>query len=224
MGARGVVGTVLVLGVLVGGAVVADGVARDRTEERLASELRRQIPGLDTEPDVAIGGVPFLTQLVGGELDTVRVTAPSAVLEGLPLHDVDVHLTGVSTDEPTTAREATMSALARTEDLSEVLDLGSDLRVEGEHLVASFEVLTATVDVVLAPTAAGREIAVDVVELRALGGSVDPDDVPGLGDRFDALTVPVDQLPEGLELTRLTVVEEGVRIEAGGSDVVLPTQ
>lgn len=224
MGVRGVVGTVLVVGALVGGAVVADGVARDRAEARLATELQSRIPGLDAEPDVTIGGVPFLTQLLGGELDDVHVAAPVAVLEGLALQDVDVRLAGVSTDEPTTVREMTMTGLARTEDLSAVLDIGTDLRVEGEHLVASFEVLRATVDVVLSPTAAGRSIEVDVVELRALGGSVDPGDVPGLGDRFDGLTIPVEQLPEGLELTRLTVVPEGVRIDAAGADVTLPTQ
>jgi hypothetical protein len=219
MGARGVIGTVVVVGVLVGGAWVADGVVRDRTEDQLAEELRAQIPGLDTTPDVTINGFPFLTQVAAGELEDVHLTAPEATLEGLRLEEIDVRLYGVSTDQPTTAREAYMTAVAPMDGITAALGLDVQLEAEEGQLKATLSLLGVPIDVLLEPQAAGRDIQVNVTALRAVGATVDPSSVPGL-DGLDGVTVPVEGLPEGLEITDLTVEDRGVWLEAEGTDVV----
>ncbi|MBC7292038.1 MAG: DUF2993 domain-containing protein, partial [Actinotalea sp.] len=136
MGARAVIGTVAVVTVLAGGAVVADTVVRDRAEATLADELQQQIPGLDSPPDVTIGGFPFLTQVAGGELQQVDIAAPEAVLEGVTLRDLTVRLTGVATDQPTTARTAELAAVLPVDQLPEVGDLPIQLTPRDGTLVA----------------------------------------------------------------------------------------
>src|SRR5665647_2791899 len=63
---RAMIWIVVVLTVLLGGAVVADGVVRQQTEERIATEMAAGIPGVEQPPAVSIGGFPFLTQLLAG--------------------------------------------------------------------------------------------------------------------------------------------------------------
>ena len=53
------------------------------------------------------------------------------------------------------------------------------------------------------------------------GGALDLGGIPGLEGAFDGLTIPVDQLPEGLELTEVRVEGEAILLEAAGEDVVL---
>src|SRR5665648_682377 len=63
---RAMIWIVVVLTVLLAGAVVADGVLRQQTEERIATEMAAGIPGVEQPPAVSIGGFPFLTQLMAG--------------------------------------------------------------------------------------------------------------------------------------------------------------
>lgn len=212
-----------VLALLVVAALVADRVVRQRTEDALAADLQAQIPGLTSEPDVTISGFPFLTQVMAGELDDVHLTAPDVTLEGLALEDVDVRLRGVSTDLPTRAREATMTAsvdLAAVQPLvQEQADVELEI-VEGS-LVASGRVLGLPLSLGLEPQAAGRAIAVEVVTLSISGFQVDVGDLPaGLGDDLRSIAVPVESLPEGLELTDVTVTDAGFDLRAAGADVV----
>lgn len=221
MGVRAVIGTTAVVAVLVGGAAFADGVARETAESRLAEEAQQRIAGLDAPPDVSIGGWPFLTQVAGGRLDQVDITAEQAVLEGLTLEDVVVRLTGVSTDQPTTARSAEMSAVAPVSALPELIELDAELSTRDGLLLAQGELLGIPVEIALAPRAAGREIAIEVEEILVGGGAFDLSALPGLDRAFEDLVVPVDQLPQGLELTAVRVEGDVVVIEAAGSDVVL---
>lgn len=223
MRVRGVLWSVVVVGVLVGGAAIADGVVRERTEERLATDLQAGIEGLDA-PTVTIDGFPFLTQVLAGELSHVTVTAPTATIDGLRLEDIDVRLTGVSTDRPTTARTARLTARVPVADLDEVLVLPVDLTVDGDALVTSVTVLGLALDVFLDPRPAGRAIEVDVTGLSLGGVSVSADELPtALRDQLQGLRVPIDGLPEGLELTDVTVAPDGVHLTAQGTDVVVDT-
>ncbi|MCL3860949.1 DUF2993 domain-containing protein [Actinotalea sp. K2] len=222
MGRRAVVGVVVVVGVLVGGAAVADGVIRERTEERLATDLQTQIPGLDTPPEVTISGFPFLTQVLAGELQDVHVTAPTATVEGLRMEQIDVRLRGVTTGEPYSARDAGMTAFLPIRAVQDALGIPFDLAVSGEYLTTSATVLGLAVDVELVPRAAGRAIEIDV-ETFGLGGvRVGAQDLPrGLGDQLQGLSFPVEGLPQGIELTDLRVRGDGVELTAEGTDVVL---
>lgn len=222
MRVRWIVLTIVVLAVLVGGAVLADGIFRERTEDRLAAELQADFGGLDAPPDVTIDGFPFLTQVLAGQLEQVHVTAPEAVVEGLALQEVDVRLRGVSTDQPTTAQEARLEAFLRLAEIQELVPVSADLVAEEGRLVARTTLLGLPVEAVLRPRPAGRQIEVGIEELRLGGAVVSVDDLPSrLTDQLAGLTVPIEQLPDGLELTDLVVEEDGVRLTAEGSDVVL---
>jgi hypothetical protein len=222
VGTRAVVASAVVLAVVVGGALVADGVVRERAETDLASSLTDQVPGLASEPDVTIEGFPFLTQVLAGELQHVRIAAPTVTVEGMPLHDVVVDLEGVSTDRPTTARLATMTASASLGDLSDQLAMDADLTVEDGLLVATTSFLGLPVAVRLTPRPAGRAIEADVESFALAGVTVQADALPDqLTDRVEGLSVPVDGLPAGMILTGLVVTSSGVDLEAGGEDVVL---
>ncbi|WAU85827.1 DUF2993 domain-containing protein [Streptomyces sp. Qhu-G9] len=63
----------LIVTVILGGLfVIADRVAVGFAEDEAADRLKTN-EGLATTPDVSIKGFPFLTQVVGGELDEVEV-------------------------------------------------------------------------------------------------------------------------------------------------------
>jgi len=219
---RALVGTVVALGLVVGGAVVVDGVARDQAEDRIAQELTG-LAGVEGQPDVTIGGVPFLTQLAGGRLTSVVVTTDAATVSGLRLEDVEVRFLEVSTSTPYIARRAELTALARPDALAAVLgvaDLGLGVR-QGE-LVATTTVLGLPLDVVLVPTADGRAVVVDVTGFVLGGVGVAAEDLPaGVADQLRGLRFDVDGLPAGMALTGVAVVPDGLELTAAGGDLVL---
>ena len=210
----------VVVGVLVAGGVVADGVARSSAEARLATTISAELPG--TEPTVRIAGTPFLTQVLAGRLAHVEVSAPAAELGGLALRGVLVQLDGVSTDQPTTAQQMTLTATVQPADLQEVLGLDVELSIDDGLLVASVDVLGVPIDIALEPRADGRSIAVDVASLSFGGLRVDVEDLPSaLAGQLTDLVVPVEDLPEGISLTDVVVAPDGVHLTASGTDVVL---
>ena len=64
-----------------------------------------------------------------------------------------------------------------------------------------------------------------VENVQIAGLTVSVDDLPDvIGKRLSDVEIPVVGLPEGVVLSDATVVADGVRITADGTDVVLPTQ
>ena len=227
MGARAVVAGTVVLAALVGGAYVGDRWALGQAEERFADGVRTGVDGVTGRPSVHIDGFPFLTQLAAGSLDDVTVDVDTASLSGVDLQDVDLRAHGVSTSEPYRADSAVVHGTLTTAALERVVaertDADVDLAVDGDRLTATLQVLRADVTAELVPTAQGDGIAVDVVSVRLAGAVVDVDDLPrAAASRLQDLTVPVEGLPEGLELTDVVVQGDGLRITATGTDVVLP--
>ena len=212
-----------VLVVLGGGGLVLDNHVRAQTEAEIAANLRTQIPVLDSDPEVEIAGFPFLTQVAVGELERVDVTAPTATLEnGLVLTDVVARLEGVSTVQPTTARTMHLEADIPMESVLALLDVPAQVTVENGAFVARARILVLDSEVRLVPRADGDRIAIDVDSLTVAGATVDADSLPGgIGDSLQGLTIPVDGLPEGLDLTRITLTPDVARIVADGQDVRL---
>lgn len=222
MGARGVMVGVVVLSVVVGGAAVADEVFRDRTEEQIAADMQAGIPGLDVLPEVTISGWPFLTQVMSGELDDMHVAASEATIEGLTLQDIDVQLHGVTTEMPYRARDAEMTAFISLESIQGALPVDAELSIEDQQLVSSFSIFGLPLNVAFTPRADGRAIAVDVETLRFAGVTVEAQDLPqGVVDQLQGLSVPVEGLPEGVEISDLELLDDGANLTAEGSDVVL---
>ena len=216
---KGVVLAVAAVVVVLGVLLLADGIARARTEEGIAADLRQQIPGLD--PDVTIEGWPFLTQVAGGELAEVHVTAPDVTIQDVPLEDVDVVLRGVSTGTPTTAREARMTGAVPVAALQQLIPFDAELAAEGDVLVGTGNAFGLPLEVVVTPRPSGRAVE-GVVESISIGGAVvDVTDIPVIGDQIRGFTVPLEALPEGLAVTSVDVVGDRLELVAEGADVVL---
>ncbi len=220
---RRLVWTLVVLAVVAGGALLADTLLRREAEDRVAAEVQQAIPGVEQEPDVTIEGFPFLTQVAAGTLDSVRLTAPAATVEGLRLEDVVVRVHGVGTEPPYTARTAEMTALVTPEAAKDALGLANlDLQVRDGELLATASVLGLPLDVAISATADDRDIVVDVEAFLLGGFRVESTELPAdLTAQLQGLRFRVSGLPEDMSLTGVTVVDRGLEVAASGSDLTL---
>jgi hypothetical protein len=225
MKGRTVVVVVVILCVLIGGALVADGVLRGKAQDRIATDLQTQM-GLDATPEVGIDGFPFLTQVVGDrELDHLHIAAEEATVSGMELRNIDVELEGVTTQEPYTARHVSATASIPIATIRTLLDIPADLDIKNGQLVASTKLFGLPLKIALTPRAAGRSIAIDVETLSLAGAAVSADNLPPIVlDQVQGLEIPMTGLPKGMELMEITVTPIGVDIQAEGTDVELDAE
>lgn len=82
-------GVKILISLLVVGALLfgVDTVARGVAEGRAASYVQSEMD-LAEEPEVSLGGTPFLLKAIGGSVPDVEVKAGSIVAKGLKLEDV----------------------------------------------------------------------------------------------------------------------------------------
>ena len=217
---RGLIWTVVVLTVLVGGATVADGLARSTAEDRVSAEIDRALPGVEGAREVSIGGFPFLTQYAMGRLTSVEITADRATVEGLRLEDIVVVLESVTTSRPYVAERGAMTALVRAEAIAEVMSVPLDLSMRDDALVASMSVLGIPLDVVFEARAAGRDVLVDVTGFVLGGAHVDAGELPdAITTQLQGLAFAVPGLPQGMQLTDVRATSEGLILTAEGDDL-----
>lgn len=219
---RGLIWTVVVLTLLLGGATVADGLARSAAEDRVAAEIAQTLPGVEGTPEISIGGFPFLTQYAAGRLRSVQITAGHATVEGLRMEDVVVVLDGVTTARPYTAEHGTMSALVRPQAIAAVMSVPLDLSIRDGELTASMSVLGLPLDVLLEARAAGRDVLVDVTGFVLAGAHVDAGDLPAaITAQLSGLAFGVPGLPSGMELTAVSATPDGLVLTAEGRTLSL---
>lgn len=228
MGARGVAIGTTALVLLVGAAVVVDRVAVGRAEALAASELTATVEGVTGEPEVTIGGFPFLTQLRAGTLSDVRVHAAALTLDGVEVTDLEIDANGVSTTDPYTIDRAVLTGTLTAAALSELVatrsDVDLELQIVGDELTTTTALLGLDVTASLVPRVEDGQIRVDVATVALGGFEIEVAELPGaLAGQLSDLAVPVDGLPAGLELSGIEVRDGDVRITATGLDVVLPT-
>lgn len=207
---------------LAAAAVIGDTVARGRVEATVEQRVADAAPGTQGVA-VTIPGTPFLTQALGGQLGTVQVRADRLVADGpagpVPITDLRVTLHDVTVSEPYTA-----GSLLGTGDVA-TADLGAQLG-EGLELGVVDGVLTVTLTGIplaagMEATALGDAISLDVTQLWLADVPVAPEDLPfGIGAELQDLVVPLD-LPLGLTLREVQVLESGVRVTVAGTDVAL---
>jgi len=220
----GVVAVVVVLG----GALVADRVTHATAERRVAEAIEQNLDVVGT-PTVEIGGFPFLTQLLAGSVDDVTGAVDGVTLEGIDATDVTIDAQDVTTSEPYTLGSATIAATLPTASIEKIVADRSQLdiavAVDGRALTATGTVLGLKLAANLVPRVEDGRLLVTVANVQVAGLTVSVDDLPrAIGDRLTDIEIPVSGLPEGLVLSDATVVADGVRITADGTDVVLPTE
>ena len=218
-----VVVLVILLVLLAVGAVVADRVVHARTEARLEDELAGQVD-VDGGPDVTVHGFPFLTQLLDEELQHVTVRASGLRLEDLNLRDVHAEAYGVGTADPYPAADVTATATVPLATVEErVGDAGLDVDIEASaddpSLRLTTELLGTELGLSARPQAVEGELRLAVEEVTLAGRTVSLADL-GLAD-VDSVPVPLEGLPDSLDVQAVTVVDDGVRVELTGQEVPL---
>ena len=84
----------IALVVLVLLVVMADVFARSVAEEQIARRLRRTFE-LSEEPTVAVGGTPFLLNVVRGQISSIEMTGDRVRSEDVTLDDIEVKINDV---------------------------------------------------------------------------------------------------------------------------------
>jgi hypothetical protein len=219
-----VVGLSIALVVLVGGAVLADGVTRSIAEDVAADAVRTQI---DTTGDltVSVEGTPFLTQLASGTLDRIRLHADGATVSGIAITDLDILATDVTVRGDRSAAEVVATGTVPIAQIEQTMRerTGWDLTaaVEGDTLVATGAVLGVPVSASFTVAVAEDGTVVPTLQQVTLAGlAVDASALPdGLGARLGGVGSLTDQLPAGATLTDAQVQADGLRITAQMHDV-----
>jgi len=183
--------------VLLGLAVVADFIVRQVAEDKLAARVGSALE-LDQDPELELGGWPFVLRALDGTFPEVEVTADTLESRGVLLEDVEVSLTDVRFD------------------LGDVIS-GSDrsVRTAGGRGSAA---LTAE-----ALTAAARREGADVTFDFAAGGIVVSSErfgqaaaTPSVSER--TLTIEADAFPQPFSITLPSIggaTYDSVGVEGG---------
>ncbi|MDI3417867.1 LmeA family phospholipid-binding protein [Streptomyces luteolus] len=235
----------LIIVVVLGGLfVAADRIAVGYAEDKVAEKLRSS-EGLQKDPEVEIEGFPFLTQVLGGELDDVAIgiddLEASSGAGKVRIAELDAQMHGVafSSDySSATAAQATGSARISYDELLKAAEVepvevapgvtakvvglsdGGDgkIKVSVQATVLG-QTLPEPVEVVSsAKVEGGKTVQVHADKLPKLGA------VPVAEERMRRITdfqQVVDGLPAGIELDKVEAEKDGVRITVTGSDVKL---
>lgn len=223
MGAKAAVAGVLALGLVAAGAFVADGFARSSAEDQAAELVTRNLQ-VDGEPDVQIGGFPFLPQMLSRTLEEVSATATGVTFEGVTATDVTVDARDVGLESPYRAGAVDLAATITTESVQQIVKArtGMDVVVDGDVLRATGDVLGMGLTAGLVPHVTDGRLLVDVSEVTLGAATLQLEDLPGaVAEQLVGIEVPLAGMPPSLTLESAQVVPGGVRFTATGTDVVL---
>ncbi|GAA1851771.1 LmeA family phospholipid-binding protein [Brevibacterium marinum] len=215
------VSSIIIVLTLVIGAIAADRIVDFTTEQKIAQSLEPY-----GDADVDIEGFPVLTQMAGGELDTVHVTADRARYENVDFTDVDVKLfdAPVDTSRPIGTVEASAVIPLSTVDslASEHASLPEGMSfttIDGE-LFLKGSLLGQDLLIGIEPKADSRRVVVDATTIRLGSGEVSVDSLPSfLTSSLSDIVIDLDFLPAGLELTNIDATDTGLAIDLHGTGV-----
>ncbi|MFY1696252.1 MULTISPECIES: DUF2993 domain-containing protein [unclassified Solwaraspora] len=223
--------------------VVADRVAVAYAERAVTDQIRQQIAAQNiesSEPDVSIGGFPFLTQVLAGDYRSISIVLRdvSAPVNGnsvrLPTLDVDARGVQASLD---TLRTGQGEVVAETVQGEATVAYGSVVTLIDQPGVELSErdgqlAVTAPVEIlgqqVVLTGTADLEVADGQVLLRF--ANLDAEGLPGddaargFVDAYAqqlSIAVPLPELPFQLDLQQVHVTPAGLVVTATAQDVPL---
>ncbi|MFH8609084.1 DUF2993 domain-containing protein [Streptomyces sp. NPDC018029] len=239
----------LIVVVVLGGLFVAADRLAVNFAENEAAEKMRTSEGLSETPDVSIKGFPFLTQVVGGELDDVEVGIKNydarSGSDAIRIADLTAHMKGVKFSgdySSATAASATGTAHVSYDELLKAsksepveLPLGATGKVIGlsdggnGKIKVEVEVskggakLPKPVHVLSSVRVEGDTIKVHADEipknLDVLGVSIPLPE--GMVRDVTDFEQKIDDLPAGIELQKVEAAPDGVDMSVTGSQVRL---
>jgi hypothetical protein len=226
--------TVLIVLVILGGLFVAADQITVSVAQNKAADRAALTEGLTTKPKVSIEGFPFLTQVVTGKLDEVKITAKDiaaanggqtlridsfhADLHGVKLSDSYRRAVADSADGLAFLTYADLTKAAprgvtvSSAGTAKSKDGGALVRLTGSILGARLSVLSEVT--VRGPDTIGLKAQTLPTAFTALGLT---DQVRQQIDFTRQLT----HLPAGIALTSVTSTPDGLSVAAVGKHVVL---
>lgn len=250
MGRRGKIGISLlvILLLLGGGLIVADRIAVEAAENRIADQAKKELVNRNIEmpgnPSVNIVGFPFLTQVFAGEYHRIDIGVPKPTANGVQFDDITVSAHTVRADTQSvlngtgkvTASRVTGTAALGWDAVRQALEIVGLPGIDPSAVQLS--VNNNVVDLRFPLAAAGQQItlvasgtlAVDkgsirlkLTDLRADG--VTPSSiVQRTIDQYRSrmvINLNVPAMPYRLVITKVTTGEAGLTIDAAADDVVL---
>lgn len=225
----------LVLVVIFGGLfVAADRVAVNLVEDKAAEKIRSS-QGLDKTPDVTIKGFPFLTQVLGRDLQEVdaELGGIEARADGHALRidklSAQFHDVALTSDYMSIESAATATGNARISyaDLTKAAGGGVKITYGGEKNGRSQVKISPNLPLLSSLDVTGSISIVhgNTVRLRADGLPGMCRALPGCESKVRAQTDhdwKLDQLPGNLKLDKVATLADGLSISASGTDVKLP--
>ena len=215
---------VVLLLAAVGADRVAERVATDRAETRLAAH------GV-SDPQVSVGGFPFLTQLAARSFKSVTmsgdaVTSSSGSAQDLTVvaHDVTLpkrgHATAGSVRGTGLVTYAEVVRRSGAHGVALSAASGDRVRMRGTATVLGQSLPVAALGRV---HASGRSLRIEPTGFEVAGKSIDSASLlDALGARF-TLVYRLTSLPSGLRVDSVTATSTGFRVVVTGRDVTVPT-
>ncbi|WP_316253894.1 LmeA family phospholipid-binding protein [Actinoplanes lobatus] len=227
------------------GVVVIDRIGSSYAEGVLAEKVSQQVAdqgATSGTPEVEIAGVPFLTQVLSGRYQEIRISlpdfsAPTGTDVTVRMDSLDIRATDVSA--PLSAlRDGTGEVRAETVTGTGTIDYdviadatgqpGLTLAEKDGKVVGTAELKISGLQTVELAGTADLSVAKGKVQVRF--SDVTAKDVapnPFVQGQIDSyvkrmtFTVDVPDLPMNLQVQELTPLPEGLRVTFGASDVAL---
>ena len=201
--------------------VLGDRAANAYAEDQMASQIQSSLD-LSGKPHVTIQGFPFLTQLAASNFKTVNVNAsnetagPGGQLEisslTATLHGMHIHGTNSATvDQFTASALVTFTALAHAGGIPQGITLSAD---GPNQIKATVDILGFSSDA----TAQVTQVGDNKINIKITNFAGVPAEVLGNLVNFD---VSIPKLPAGVTIKNISVTQQGLRINAAGTNTTL---
>ncbi|GAB3479750.1 LmeA family phospholipid-binding protein [Nocardiopsis coralliicola] len=210
--------------------VVADRGLHYAAQTEIAKRVGQQYE-MASEPEVTVGGFPFLTQAFQGTYSEINIVTGAMNVNDVQLervdvtaYDVDAPLQALLTEPTATARTAEATVMLPYSELQKRLPEGIVIENEdGQPRMAGDLALHGFSQ----PVSAGLEVAVegDAIVVTptdvAIGGTGTGVDLTAqVNDRL-AVSFPIPSLPFNLQVTGIDARPNGVQVSAEAEDVPL---
>jgi len=196
--------------------------------ESQTAQAFQDATGAATAPEVHIRGFPFLTQIARGTLDQVDISAkqiPAGTDSPVPISKLDAHMTKLkrSSDANTAhAGSATATAFISYQDLTSALGLDVKEGSAPGQITATLSVpLAGDISVNAELTKGGPT----TIAFKVLGISADnlPESLRNSINKTFQKKIPLQNLPQGLTLDRISTESSGISVKLSGHDVTFKT-
>jgi hypothetical protein len=220
----------LIIAVVLGGLLaVGDRLAAGVAEREAAGRIQAN-QGLATEPDVSVGGFPFLTQLLAKEFDRVDVAMTGLEVTAgdhrVRVGELQAELHGVRLEgdySRAVATTATGTARISYDELRKTTDSDVTLAYGGEGKIK----ITGGVEVLgqkLTRSVLSTVSVVDGDTLRIRADEVPGEGLPGIEELIRQRTDfdrQVSGFPAGLAIEKVEATPDGLAVTVGGRNVVV---